>query len=192
MIDLKFLGDKKFLRFCIKFFIWFLIFYFGTKAIIGLSSPTGNYISFVAQYLDYVSGLKRLIIFTVKILLSLFGIEAVALPEFRVGIVGGKAVIVAMSCVGYMVYSVWLAYVIASDAPTKLKWLWAIFGLLILFLINCTRIAAFLYTHNKGTTMPLGLDHHTWFNLLAYTMILVMIYLYEYQQTTYAKRRSDK
>ena len=191
MMDIRFLSDKKFLVFCARFLIGFLIFYFGTRAIIGLSSPSGNYSPFVAQYLDFVTALKKLLIYFVQIILTNFCVNASQGPEFRVGIVGGKSVIVSMSCVGYIVYSVWIAYVIASDTATRLKWFWVFFGLFILFFINCIRITAFLYTYNKGTTMPLGLDHHTWFNLLAYLAIFVMIYFYEQQQALYLKRHQN-
>lgn len=187
MIDLGFLKDRKFITFCIKFLLWFCIFYFSTLAVIGLSSPTGIYSAFVAQYLDYVSGLKNVIIFCVIKLLSIFNISAAAGPQFSVGIVGGKAVIVAMSCVGYGVYSFWLAYVIATSADTKLKITWALVGLAALFIINIIRIAGFLYTYNKGTLMPLGIDHHTWFNLMAYTIIFLLIYFYEAQLSRHTK-----
>lgn len=193
MIDLGFLKDRTFIKFCIKFLLWFAIFYFTSRAIIGLSSPTGIYSAVVAQYLDYVSGLKELIIFCVIKLLGIFNIAAAAGSQFSVGIVGGKAVIVAMSCVGYGVYSFWLAYVIASNADAKLKIMWASFGLAALFFINIIRIAGFLYTYNKGTLMPLGIDHHTWFNLVAYTIIFLLIYFYEAQLSRHNKtKKTDK
>ncbi len=187
MTNLGFITDKKFIRFLLTFAGCFLLFYWGTKAVIAFASPGGYYNSFVAGYLDYVSGLKILIIKSVQLLLSVFGIETQMGAAFRVGIVGGKAVVVAMSCVGYGVYSFWLAYIIASDGSFKSRTLWAVVGLFLLFFINIVRIAAFLYAHNKGTKMPLGLDHHTWFNLMAYTLIFGMIYFHESQQTKYAK-----
>ncbi len=190
MIDLGFLKDRKFITFCIKFLLWFCIFYFSTLAVIGLSSPTGIYNAFVAQYLDYVSGLKHFIIFCVVKLLSIFNIAAAPGPQFSVGIVSGKAVIVAMSCVGYGVYSFWLAYVIATSASAKLKITWAVFGVAALFFINIIRIAGFLYTYNKGTLMPLGIDHHTWFNLAAYTIIFLLIYLYEARLSRQSKTKN--
>lgn len=189
---IKLLKGNMFLKFCLKFLLLFSFFYFGTRAIIGLASPEGYYSVFVAQYLDYVSGLKHLIIQLVKVLLSIFGVKAIAGPEFRVGIVGGKSVIVAMSCVGYAIYSVWFAYVMASEAPLRRKCLWAVLGVIVLFLINVVRIAAFLFTYNKGKEMPLGLDHHTWFTLVAYTLIFVMIYYFDVQQNLNAKHPNGK
>jgi hypothetical protein len=32
---------------------------------------------------------------------------------------------------------------------------------------------------DKGWPMPLGIDHHTWFNIFAYGLIFLMIWMYD-------------
>jgi hypothetical protein len=50
---------------------------------------------------------------------------------------------------------------------------------LLLYTINQLRIGLFLVAINKGWKMPLGWDHHTWFNIVAYTAIALMIWAFE-------------
>jgi exosortase/archaeosortase family protein len=94
-------------------------------------------------------------------------------------ITGGRAVIVSMSCVGYGVYSFWIAFVIANKGRFWKKARWIIVGLLGLWFINGIRITLFLAAINKDWPMPLGLNHHTWFNIAAYLLIFIMIWLYD-------------
>jgi exosortase/archaeosortase family protein len=90
----------------------------------------------------------------------------------------GNAVIIAMSCVGYGVYSFWIAFVVANKGRLLKKLIWIICGVLALWLINVIRITLFLTAINKDWPMPLGIDHHTWFNIFAYSLIFLMIWLY--------------
>lgn len=92
---------------------------------------------------------------------------------------GGRAIIIAMSCVGYGVYSFWIAFVAANTGTFWKKTRWIFIGLLMLWFINVIRITLFLLAINKGWPMPLGIDHHTWFTIVAYGMIFILIWLYD-------------
>jgi exosortase/archaeosortase family protein len=172
-------SDKKFWGFILKFGLVFCVLYLGSLAIIGLSSPEGYYSPFVATYLDYISGIKNALIFCTRASLHLFGIQTVQGNNFSVGFLNGRSVRIAMNCVGYGVYSFWIAYVVANVVPAGKKIIWAVGGVLLLFIINDIRITLFLTSINKGWPMPLGIDHHTWFNIFAYIAIFVMIYFFE-------------
>jgi exosortase/archaeosortase family protein len=84
-----------------------------------------------------------------------------------------------MDCVGYGVYSFWIAFVAANTGTVLKKMGWIISGLLILWFINVIRITLFLVAINKGWPMPLGINHHTWFTIAAYGMIFILIWLYD-------------
>lgn len=84
-----------------------------------------------------------------------------------------------MDCVGYGVYSFWIAFVAANKGKITSKIKWIVFGLLGLWFINVIRITLFLTAINKGWPMPLGLNHHTWFNIFAYLLIFFMIWWYD-------------
>ena len=174
-----FLLDKSFLWFIAKFLLIFGVAYFGTLAVIGLSAEEGYYSPFVATYLDYVSGIKHSLLYGIKFLLSLFGMQTQIEPAFTIRIVGGRGVIIAMDCVGYGVYSFWMAYVAANSGTFAKKTWWILGGLFLLWFINLTRICLFLVAINKNKTMPLGIDHHTWFNIVAYGAIFAMMFFFE-------------
>lgn len=173
------LKDKKFIQFLLKFLLLFALFYFGTLAVIGLAAPGGKHSPFVQNYLDYVSWIKQSILWGVGKIVSWNGYETYVLPDFVIRIKNGAAVKVAMSCVGYGVYSFWAAYVIANDGGWIKKLAWVCGGLLLLWVINITRISLFLLAIQQGKQMPFGIDHHTWFNIVAYLAIFGMIVLFE-------------
>ena len=112
-------------------------------------------------------------------ILSGFHITTHTEPGYLIRINGGRGVYIAMDCVGYGVYSFWTAFVVANRGTFWKKTKWLIAGLLILWLINVIRITLFLVAINKGWPMPLGIDHHTWFTIVAYGMIFFLIWLYD-------------
>ncbi len=175
---------KPFLLYLFRFLGIFAVLYGGTLLIIGLAAPGGYYSPFVANHLDYVSGLKRMIVANVSMLTGWFGYETAIEPAFIVRIVGKRGVIIAMDCVGYGVFSFWIAYVISNSGSWIKKTAWVIGGLLLLWSINISRITLFLISINKNQPMPLGIDHHTWFNIFSYTAIFLMIWMYERNQNT--------
>lgn len=179
-------GDKKFWWFAAKFLAVFGFLYLGTLAVIGLAAPGGWYSPFIEKYFDYVGWIKQSLIWAVGIFSSWFGYETHVLPDYIIRIKNGAGVKVAMSCVGYGVYSFWAAYVIANDGTLFKKIKWALGGVLLLWLINSIRITLVLVALQKKIPMPLGIDHHTWFNIIAYVFIFLMIWVYERKQKTTA------
>ncbi|MEJ7627552.1 MAG: hypothetical protein WKF35_11860 [Ferruginibacter sp.] len=187
-----FLKDKQFIRFIIKFLVVFLLCYFGTLAVIGLTAPEGYYSKFISQYLDYVSWIKNSLIEGTRLLLSFFSIDTYRAPDFIVRIVNGRGVKIAMDCVGYGVMSFWIAYVTASFAGFSKKILWILAGIILIWIINVSRITLLLVALNKQWSMPLGLDHHTWFNVVAYIAIFIMIFFFERSIKTFKDVNSFK
>lgn len=170
--------DKKFIRFTVKFLLLFCAFYFGTLAVIGLAAPGGIYSPFVEKYLDYVSWIKQSLIWAVKNVAHWSGYETIVRPDFVISSYNAS-IKIAMDCVGYGVYSFWAAYVIANDGSRIKKTLWVVIGLLLLWTINAGRISLFFLALQKNKPMPFGIDHHTWFNIIAYIAIFGMILLFE-------------
>ncbi len=172
-------SDKKFWLYLVKFAGVFCICYFGTLAVIGIAAPGGFHSSFVEKHLDYVSWIKLSLIHSTGFILSLFHIQAQTEPGFIIRFTGGHGVIIAMDCVGYGVYSFWIAFVVANKGKVFKKAAWILFGLLALWFINVVRITLYLTSLNRGWPMPLGIDHHTWFNIFAYLLIFFLIFLYD-------------
>lgn len=171
---------RGYLKYLLKFLGIFAVLYFGTQAVIGMTATGGKFHSdFIAHYLDYVSWIKYSLMRVPAFFLSIFGIGAHEEPGFVLRINGGRGVRIAYSCVGYGVYSFWIAYVVANRGNVRKKIFWAVGGVLGLWLINSIRITLFLLAINRGWPMPLGLDHHTWFNIFAYLLIFSLIILYD-------------
>ncbi len=95
--------------------------------------------------------------------------------------VNGRGVRMVYECVGYGVMSFWIAFVVASAGSLKRKIFWLATGLIGIWLLNITRVSLLLVATNKGWPMPLGLDHHTWFNIFAYLFIFIFMYLFNRQ-----------
>ena len=173
------LKDKKFIRFLVKFLLLFAIFYLGTELVIGLAAPGGMYSKFVDHYFDYVSGISNTLVFGTQAFLSMLGYETYTADNFVVRLVGGSGVRIAFGCVGYGVMSFWLAYILAVSKKWTAKLVWLVGGWLFLWIINVVRIGLLVLAYNKGWGMPLGIDHHTWFNIVAYCAIFSMMYFFE-------------
>jgi exosortase/archaeosortase family protein len=184
-------GKKGFVVFLVKFIGIFLLLYYGSLGVVGITAPGGGYHSeFVSEYLDFVKGIQTSLILGAHYLLYFFGIDTSWTDEYRFFVVGGKAVIVYYGCAGLGVMSFWIAFILAGTTGAYRKFLWLIGGLLLLWFINVCRIALFLMAVNNGWPMPFGVDHHTWFNIVAYGAIFILILFHE--RSAYSNLPSKK
>lgn len=170
--------DKNpFIWFVIKFILVFSFLYLSCLAIIGLSAPGRYYSPFIEKYLDFISWVTYSLLWGTKVFVGLLGFETYTLPNFIIRIVDGTGVRIAYDCVGYGVMCFWTALVIAYDLKWKQTFKWIASGLFVLWFINILRIGLLLIAYNKSWGMPLEIDHHTWFNIVAYIAIFTMMYL---------------
>ncbi|HMJ47544.1 MAG TPA: hypothetical protein VK498_09450 [Ferruginibacter sp.] len=172
------LKDKGFLRFLIIFLVVFLLCYYGSIAVIGLTAPGDYYSPFLAKYLNYISWLRNSLLNGSQWLLSLFGDDTYYQNEYVLSQVNGRGVKLVYSCLGLGVMSFWIAFITASVSFLKRKIIWILSGLFVIWLINIIRISLLLVSLNHSWKMPFGIDHHTWFNIVAYGVIFLMMYLF--------------
>ncbi|HEV7330120.1 MAG TPA: hypothetical protein VGN63_03695 [Flavisolibacter sp.] len=170
--------QKNLLRYLAKFLGVFCLLFYGTEAVIAFSSPGHHYSPFVADYLNFIDPFRYWLLESTRSLLFLFGIPTVFLDEFTIGIPGGRSVKMVYSCIGYGVLSFWIAFVFANGGSWQKKAAWMAGGCLALCGINIGRIGLLLVAINKGWPIPLGWDHHTWFNIVAYGLIFTLIYFW--------------
>jgi exosortase/archaeosortase family protein len=182
-------AKKEFIGFTTKFILLFLFFYGFTILIISLAAPGGIYSSFIQNYFDYVSWIKITLMKGASFIAKLFGYSTHFETGYLVRIKNGRGVYIAYDCVGYGVYSFWSAFVLATATSFFKKLYWLIGGLFLLWIINVIRIGLFLVAINKGWKMPLGIGHHTWYNIFAYTSILIMMYIFNLNTLT--KRKNE-
>lgn len=154
--------------------------YFGTLAVEGLAAPEGKYYSgFIDKHLDYVSWLRSSLTHGTKLLVSAFGYPADLLSLTVLQVRGGRGINVGYSCLGYGVISFWIAFVFANRGSWEKKLAWMLGGAFVLWIINVLRISLVLLAANRNRKFPLGWDHHTWFNIVAYGAIFAMIWVYD-------------
>ena len=111
--------------------------------------------------------------------MGLFGYETYISSATQLRMVNGGAVNLVYSCIGYGVTSFWLAFVFANKGTWKKKLVWMTGGTLIIWIINVIRISLVLLSNAEHWQFPFGWDNHTWFNIVAYLAIFIMIYFFD-------------
>ncbi|MEO6456450.1 MAG: hypothetical protein ABIN97_20405 [Ginsengibacter sp.] len=173
-----------FLFYLLKFAGLFIIIYCVTFSIIGLSVPGGYYSSFIYHYLNYVSWLRASLLYASQWALSVFGYDSYITANVLLKLKDGYGVRIVYSCLGYGVMSFWIAFICANKGNLSRKFFWILGGLLLIWLINVTRICLLLLASNKHwQTLP-PFDHHTLFNIAAYLTIFILMYFYDRSNKT--------
>jgi exosortase/archaeosortase family protein len=162
-----------------KFIGAFCILYLGTQAIIGLSVRGGHYSGFVHDYMDYPTLLRSALLYGAKTALSIFGYDSNVHNEYFLTMAGGKSIRMVYSCLGIGLISFWTAFIFANKGGFKKKLSWICGGLLLIGLINITRVALLLLAINKNWPLPFHLNNHTLFNIAAYSAIFILIYFFD-------------
>lgn len=164
--------------FIIKFLFLFAGFYFFNQFYIGFVAPGGYYSPFLHTYLNYVDWLRSSILYGGNLVAHVIGLKTAVVPPFLLRIVGGPGVKMVYTCIGFGVLSFWAAFVLANEGSWKKKLLWTFGGLFGIWFINCWRVALLLFTLKDQGNINRFAEHHTLFNIAAYTLIFIMMYFY--------------
>ena len=163
----------------VKFFGSFIIFFYGTEALIGITAPGGLYVGFIDNYLNYINWLRSSLMHATAGVVSLFGYHAFLENAYVLRLTEGGAIKMVYSCIGYGVMSFWGAFIFANKGNWKKKIKWISMGLFLIWCINVARISILLVATHHHWVTPLGWDHHTWFTICAYILIFILIYFYD-------------
>lgn len=158
--------------FVTRFLILFLLLYGFNIAFIGITGEGGYYVQFLDQYVNYIRWLRESLIYCASILLNIFGYETLRLP-YHLKIIQGVKVGVGYDCLGYGIMSMHIALALSYPFKYKIRRLYLVLGLLIIYLINVIRIAlvGVAYTNYRNV----NIDHHFVFNVIAYFVIFGML-----------------
>jgi exosortase/archaeosortase family protein len=81
--------------------------------------------------------------------------------------------------------SFWIAYVIADNKNTWQKKLyWCVAGIFFIWVINCCRVSLLLLALQNNWAVVTGVDQHAMFNIVAYSFVFLMIWLYSRKNET--------
>ena len=162
-----------------KFIFVLLGLYYFNIFFLGITTPAGQfYSSFLEKNCNYIAWITGLILHASKFIVSLFGLEAsVEYPQI-IRTYNGAWVNVWLPCLGLGVTGFWIAFVVSHVNTWKEKLLWVVAGTLIIWFINCWRVSLLLIALDRKWQANYYVDHHTIFNIAAYSAIGLLIYLY--------------
>jgi len=168
-----------------KFIILVLIFYYFSVAFHGIVSPEGGlYSAFLDQYFNYIDWIRSSIMYAAVVIAYNFGTEAYIAGSQLINIENVVQLNIWLPCVGLGVISFWIAFIITNSGHWKRKLLWSVMGFLAICFINTLRIALLLIALDNRWTGHISIDHHDIFNIAAYTVILLMMYMYNRKNST--------
>jgi exosortase/archaeosortase family protein len=167
-------GNRSY-RFLILFVSLYLIFYYFNIFFMGITAPGGFYSLFLDLHLNYIRGLRKLLIETSAYIIRSWDYELYTTP-MRLHVDGRSGIVLVYSCLGYGIMSAFAAFVIAWPGKSlKSKAIFLIGGLIMIQVLNITRIISLALL---GKKFPLyhHLDHHDTFNIIVYLALIGMVY----------------
>ncbi len=169
-----------------KFIVLLLIFYYGNLAYVAIIDPQGLvYSGFLDHHLNYINWLRNSYLYTSNVLAHSIGIDShISLPY---KLVTPKASVTTVyDCLGIGIFCFWNAFVLANQDTLARKIKWWMSGLVSIWIINNIRMTLLLLAVDKGMNYNAFMNHHDLYNLVAYGIIALFIYLYtvKYNQGT--------
>lgn len=165
----------------LKFILLFLVLHYFHLFFVGITNPGGQlYSPFLDDYLNYVSWIKISVLYVSNVLAHALGINSyLLLDSYILKIAKGSALFMAFPCAGLDIMSFWIAYVIADNKNTlQKKFYWCVVGVFFIWFINCCRVSLLLLALQNNWSMITGVDQHTMFNVIAYSLVFIMIRTY--------------
>lgn len=172
-------ANQKALKFVLILFVLYLLFSQGNLFMNSVFSEGGKYHQlFFANHLNYIQGLKSLLISVSTWIIQLFGLYAIH-NNTDILVIDGPLLRISYSCLGLGVMSFLAAFVLAFPTLWKSKIKMLVFGLLFIFLLNVLRIAGlgllFGYHHSQRFNFTY---HHEIFNVIVYIIVFIMLYFW--------------
>ena len=165
------------IKFIGSFIILFLVFYYFNIFFFGITTPTNHhyYSAFLADHFNYISGLRKLLIYSSAHILTWLGF-AVITNEFDLLVAGHGKIELVYSCLGLGVISFLAAFVLSYPKRWRSKIIFLTIGILGIELLNIIRFVLLAIFWNKRGTNTI--NHHTVFNLFIYLVIAVTLYFW--------------
>jgi len=162
-------------KFVSTFLLLFLLFYYFNILFFGITSPGSHYYPFLADYLNYIQGLRWVLLSSSAKVLGWLGFTAI--HNGTELLVAGKGIIVLVySCLGLGLISFFSAFVIAYPKKLKQKLIFLIAGILGIELLNVIRFVLLALFWNKKANQII--DHHVIFNITLYIIIMITLYFW--------------
>ena len=163
------------LKFVFSFVALFALFYYFNLFFIGITSPGGYYNAFLAAHVNYISGLRWLLLQASAKVLTLLGFSVIT-NEYELLVAGHGVIRLVYSCLGLGVISFFAAFVLSYPKKWKSRLILLAAGILGIELLNILRfiLLALFWDKQSGAI----LDHHTIFNITIYIIIALTLYFW--------------
>jgi exosortase/archaeosortase family protein len=163
------------LRFILLFIILFPAFYYFNIFYFGITSPGNHYSAFIAGNLNYIQGLRWLLLKCSAGVLGWFGFTAIT-NQYELLVAGRGVIQLVYSCLGLGVISFFAAFVLAYPAKLRSKLIFLISGIIGIEVLNVIRFVLLsLFWDKKDNRI---IDHHTIFNIIIYVLIAITLYFW--------------
>ncbi len=165
------------LKFVFTFIALFALFYYFNIGFFNITTPTSHhyYSPFLANNLNYIAGLRHLLLFCSAQVLHFLGYAAI-FNNFELLVAGRGKIELVYLCLGLGVMSFFSAFVIAYPKKTSQKIVFFICGNLVIQLLNILRFLLLSLFWNQQNTRIV--DHHTLFNITIYILIAIALYFW--------------
>ncbi|WP_295799489.1 exosortase Y [Mucilaginibacter sp.] len=162
-------------KFVLVFIALFAAFYYFNILYFGITSPGNHYSAFLAQYLNYISGLRWLLLKGSAQFLVWLGFTVIT-NDYELLVPGHPIIQLVYSCLGLGVMSFFAAFVLAYPIKLKSKIGFLLGGLLGIQVLNIARfvLLALFWTRNENRVI----DHHAIFNIIVYILIAITLYFW--------------
>ncbi|MCO5936048.1 hypothetical protein NAF17_10905 [Mucilaginibacter sp. RB4R14] len=164
------------LVFVLKFLCLFGLLYGFYIVYLSITTPGGMHISFFEKHLNFISGLRYILIESSARVLNILGYQT------RTNInqlltVGHNILRVGFDCLGFGVMCFFSSFVVSYPGSFKSKLLFCTMGLVTIQLLNISRfvLLGLYWKHNTNIYLS---DHHTIFNIVVYILIAISLYFY--------------
>lgn len=164
------------LKFTLSFLSLFSALYLFNLFFIAVTGPGGVYLSWLDQNLNYIAGLRSLLLGTCAAILKLFG-YSVHTSQYSLHVAGYSGIKLVYSCLGYGIMSFFIAFIFTW--PKVINWkqklVFAIAGLFLIQFLNVVRFILLSLFWNKRFLNGM-IDHHDIYNIFIYAVILSLLY----------------
>lgn len=165
------------LSFLLRFVLVFIPLYYFHLFFLGITDPKNYYNAFLDQHFNYLKWITASINNAARFITSFFGIDAIV-DRKAIFVNNGASVLLEYSCLGMGIKSFWIAFIIAHKISIINKLRWIAGGLLVIWVLNCWRIAVLLISLQNSWDGIKYMDHHDIFNLVSYIIIGLLLYLF--------------
>jgi exosortase/archaeosortase family protein len=163
-------------KFAISFIFLFAIFYYFNIFYFSITNAGAkHYNAFLATYLNYIAGLRWVLLNSSAQILKWLGFGAIT-NEYDLLVAGHGVIQLVYSCLGLGIISFFAAFVLSYPKKLKSKIIFLVGGIIGIELLNIARFVLLALFWNKNDNAIF--DHHTLFNITIYIIIGIALYVW--------------